>query len=158
MIHVYYGYGKGKTSAAIGAGMRAKGAGKSIFLVQFLKNNKSNELKTVPFDIFNAPDSLSFHPGEEYNEWIDAAYKAIIESPCEVIILDEMLDVIPKFITLDDALWIIRILSNDEGKEVIVTGHNEIQEVFDLADYLTHFEKVKHPYDKGVQAREGIEY
>ena len=56
MIQIYYGYGKGKTTAAIGAGMRAKGAGMSVLLVQFFKNNKSSELSVLPFDIFKAPD------------------------------------------------------------------------------------------------------
>lgn len=44
MIQIYFGYGKGKTTSALGQGMRAKGAGKNVLLVQFLKNNKSSEL------------------------------------------------------------------------------------------------------------------
>ena len=55
MIQIYYGFGKGKTTAAIGQGMRAKGAGNTVTLVQFLKDNKSSELSVLPFDIFNAP-------------------------------------------------------------------------------------------------------
>ena len=58
MIQIYYGFGKGKTTAAIGQGMRAKGAGNTVTLVQFLKDNKSSELSVLPFDIFNAPDTL----------------------------------------------------------------------------------------------------
>ena len=158
MIHIYYGMGTGKTTAAIGRGMRAKGAGKSVFLVQFMKDNKSNELKTIPFDIFEAPDSLPFNPGDEYFEWIENAYKAIMQSECDIIILDELLDVIPKFIPVEDAAWTVHSLSADEGKEVIITGHKEIPKLFDMADYITHFEKIKHPYDRGIEAREGIEY
>lgn len=52
--------GKGKTTAAIGQGMRAKGAGNTVTLVQFLKDNKQAELSVLPFDIFNAPDTLPF--------------------------------------------------------------------------------------------------
>lgn len=158
MIQIYYGYGKGKTSAAIGAGMRAKGAGKSVLLVQFLKNNKSSELKTLPFEIFEAPESLPFNPDDSYLEWVESAYKAIVESECDFIILDEFLDVIPRFVPLEDAAWTVNMLSTDMGKEVIITGHNEVKKLFDKADYLTHFEKIKHPYDKGVEARLGIEY
>ncbi len=158
MIHVYYGYGKGKTSAAIGAGMRAQGAGKNVLLVQFLKDNKSHELKSVPFSVFDAPDKLDFNPGEEYNAWVEEAYKAIVESECNFIILDELLDVIPRFIPLEDALWTINMLAVDEGKEVIITGHQEIEKIINKADYVTHFEKIKHPRDKGVKARAGIEY
>ena len=50
MIQIYYGFGKGKTTAAIGQGMRAKGAGNTVTLVQFLKDNKSSELSVLPFD------------------------------------------------------------------------------------------------------------
>lgn len=158
MIQVYYGDGKGKTSAAIGAGMRAKGAGQNVLLVQFLKDKHSHELKTVPFDVFEAPDKVAFNPGEEYAEWVENAYKAIMQSECEFIILDELLDVIPRFIPLEDALWTVRSLSIDEGKEVIITGHKEIEKIFAAADYVTHMKKIKHPYDSGVSAREGIEY
>ena len=55
MIQIYYGFGKGKTTAAIGQGMRAKGAGNTVTLVQFLKDDKSSELSVLPFDIFNHP-------------------------------------------------------------------------------------------------------
>ena len=158
MIHVYYGYGKGKTSAAIGAGMRAQGAGKNVLLVQFLKDNKSHELKSVPFNVFEAPEELGFNPGAEYSEWVERAYKAIVESECDFIILDELLDAIPKFIPLDDALWTIHALAVDEAKEVVITGHKTIDRIINDADYVTHFEKIKHPHDHGVNARFGIEY
>ena len=98
MIHIYYGYGKGKTSSAIGAGMRAKGAGKSVFFTQFLKDNKSSELSVLPFDIFEAPESVPFNPDSSYKEWTDSALNAAKNSPCDFIILDEFLDVIPTLI------------------------------------------------------------
>lgn len=158
MIQVYYGYGKGKTSAAIGAGMRAKGAGKSVLLVQFLKDNKSSELSVLPFEIYEAPESLPFNPDKSYLKWVEDACKAVAETECDVVILDEFLDVIPEFVALDDAVQTIKMLSVDLNKEVFVTGHKEQKEIFDVADYLTYFEKIKHPYDLGVKARKGIEY
>lgn len=71
---------QGKTTAAIGQGMRAKGAGNTVTLVQFLKDNKSSELSVLPFDIFNAPDTLPFNPGKEYQAWVDSAIDYIISS------------------------------------------------------------------------------
>ena len=62
MIQIYFGYGKGKTTSALGQGMRAKGAGKNVLLVQFLKNNKSSELAVLPFDIFKSPEKSVFFP------------------------------------------------------------------------------------------------
>lgn len=64
MIQIYFGYGKGKTTSALGQGMRAKGAGKNVLLVQFLKNNKSSELAVLPFDIFKSPENYRLTPAK----------------------------------------------------------------------------------------------
>ena len=142
MIQIYYGFGKGKTTAAIGQGMRAKGAGNTVTLVQFFKDNKSSELSVLPFDIFNAPDTLPFNPGKEYQAWVDSAIDYIISSKSDMIILDEFLDVI-------DML---------NGREIVITGHKKVERLFEKADYITFMDKIKHPYDMGVKARKGIEY
>ena len=154
MIHVYYGFGKGKTSAALGLGMRAKGAGKIVCLVQFLKDNKSSELSQIPFEVFEAPESLPFNPDSSYQPWVDEALRYIKNSKCDVVILDEFLDVIPNFVSIDTALEVI----NKPDTEIVITGHKEIDEIFKKADYLTHMDKIKHPYDNGIKARKGIEY
>lgn len=155
MIQIYFGYGKGKTTSALGQGMRAKGAGKNVLLVQFLKNNKSSELAVLPFDIFKSPEKLPFNPGKEYQAWVDSALSYIKNSTCDIIILDEFLDVIDTFVSLNDSLDILNCLKD---KEVIITGHKKIDKLFEKADYITHMEKVKHPYDLGISARKGIEY
>lgn len=153
MIHIYYGYGKGKTCSAIGAGVRAVGAGKRVCLVQFLKDNKSSELNSVSFDVFSAPESLPFNPDSSYIKWVNHAIDYIKSSDCDVIILDEFMDAVPKFVDLDLA----KSLLNDD-KEYIITGHNPVGELIELADYVTCFEKKKHPFDDGVPARLGIEF
>lgn len=153
MIHIYYGYGKGKTCSAIGAGMRAYGAGKSVLLVQFFKSNKSSELKAVPFDVYEAPDNLPFNPDESYITWVNDAINYVINSDAQLVILDEFLDLFPKFLSVDVAKSVLLL-----DKEFIVTGHNEVAMLTDIADYVTCFEKKKHPYDNGVGARYGIEY
>ena len=154
MIQIYYGFGKGKTTAALGLGMRAKGAGKSVLLIQFLKDNKSSELKELPFEIFEAPESIPFNPGREYQTWVDSALEYVKNSKCDIIILDEFLDITGSFIDEKSAVDFISSLSS----EVIITGHKEIKALFDIADYITHMEKIKHPFDKGVKARRGIEF
>lgn len=155
MIHINYGYGQGKTTAALGLGMRAYGSGKSVLLVQFLKDNKSSELNALAFDIVKAPDSLPFNPDSSYQPWVDCTLKQIKESDCDIIILDEFLDVIGGFVTETQAAELINSLSD---KEILITGHKEIESIFNMADYITYFEKKKHPYDSGVKARKGIEY
>jgi len=155
MIHIYYGYGKGKTSSAVGAGMRAKGAGMSVALVQFLKDNKSSELKAVPFDILKSPDTLAFNPGSSYTDWVKSALEYIKSSDADMIILDEFLDVTGDFVKPEEVLDILTLFKD---KEVIITGHRKVDFLFDRADYITFFEKIKHPFDNGISAREGIEY
>lgn len=154
MIHIYYGFGKGKTTAALGLGMRAYGAGKSIALVQFLKDNRSSELSVLPFTVYPAPSSLSFHPDESYQLWIDGALDFINNTKADVLLLDEFLDVIPDFVSEEQAL----ALMNKAGKEIVITGHQELPSLFDKADYITFMDKIRHPYDKGIKARRGIEY
>lgn len=153
MIHIYYGFGKGKTTAAIGLGMRAYGAGMKVAMVQFLKNCTSCELKVLPFDSYKSPENLPFNPDETYQEWTDCAIRYIQKSDADVLILDEFLDVIPKFISEQKALSLL-----ESDKEIVITGHTEHFSIFNKGDYITHFEKIRHPYDKGIQARKGIEF
>ena len=154
MIHIYYGYGKGKTTSALGAGIRAYGAGMSVLLVQFLKDNKSGELSAVPFDVYEAPSSLSFNPDKSYSSWVNSAVEYVKNSDYDLIILDELLDIVGDFISVDDA---VNLLKNIDA-ELVLTGHKEVKEIFEIADYITLLKKIKHPYDRGVKARKGIEY
>ena len=155
MIHIYYGNGKGKSTAALGLGMRARGAGMSVSLVRFLKDSNSSELCVLPFEIFETPNRLPFHPSEKYKDWIDGAIEYIIACESDMIILDEFLDVIGDFVSVPSAK---RILTSLCGREVVITGHRKTEEIFDFADYITFMDKIKHPYDKGISARKGIEF
>lgn len=154
MIHIYYGYGKGKTSSAIGAGMRAYGAGLSVLLVQFFKDNQSSERRVLPFEVYRSPDVLPFNPDSSYKGWVDSALEYVKNSSADMIILDEFLDTADKFISAQDFIKLIKALKG----EVIITGHQKNQKIFEVADYITCFEKIKHPFDKGIKAREGVEY
>lgn len=154
MIHYYYGFGKGKTSAAIGAGMRFVGNGGKVLMVQFLKDNSSSELKSVPFEIFEAPSQLSFNPSEDdYLPWINLALEYVKNTDCEMIILDEIADLVPRYINVDRVKELFKT-----DKEIIITGHYRQEPLVMVADYVTCFQKEKHPYDRGVIARAGIEY
>lgn len=154
MIHYYYGFGKGKTTSALGAGIRAYGAGLKVLLVQFLKDNKSSELKVLPFEVYSAPEYLGFNPKkEEYMPWIDGAIEHIKSSDADVVLLDEFADLYPNYLKKEDIISVL-----EDNKEYIVTGHNKVDFLCDMADYVTLFSKEKHPYDKGVKARYGIEF
>lgn len=154
MIHYYYGFGKGKTTSALGVGMRAYGAGMKVLLVQFFKDNKSSELGALPFDVYESPDSIQFNPNkEDYFPWINGAVSYVKSSDADIVILDEFADLYPKYMDEKD---IMSLLSLD--KEIVITGHYKLDFLYDKADYVTAFQKEKHPYDKGVNARRGIEF
>lgn len=155
MIHIYYGCGKGKTTAALGLGMRARGTGMRVSLVRFLKDSRSSELSVLPFEIYPSPENLPFHPGKMYQGWVDSALKYIVDCKSDIIILDEFLDIIGEYITEEKAQELIVGLNK---KEIIITGHRVCEQLFSIADYITHMDKIKHPYDSGVKARKGIEY
>jgi cob(I)alamin adenosyltransferase len=167
MIHLYTGEGKGKTTAAMGLAIRAAGRGKKVVIVQFLKGADTGELHSLGLIpnitvIRNSEAKGFFHTAtpeirlkitEENNENL----KAALALPYDLIVLDEVcaayeLEAVDRK-TVDDLL---RGFSSE--KELVLTGRNPPRHFCDTADYISEIRKVKHPFDKGVQAREGIEY
>lgn len=167
LLHMYYGDGKGKTSAAIGLGIRACGQEKSVSMARFLKGETSGELavlKHIPnFSVIPGPKSVKFFAGMSeqekaaYREQADRMWQEAISSNCDVLILDELLDAVDlEILSLADVLAFLH--NKPESMEVILTGHTLMMELLLQADYATEMKKLKHPYEKGVSARRGIEY
>jgi len=167
MIHIYTGDGKGKTSAAMGLAIRAAGHGKKVVIVQFLKGNDTGELHSLGLIpnitvirnseakgfFHTVPSDIRLKITEENNDNIRKA----LALPYDLIVLDEIcaaydLKAIDRKV-VDDLL---RDFSPE--KELVLTGRNPPQHFCDAADYISEIHKVKHPFDLGVQAREGIEY
>lgn len=160
MIHIYYGNGKGKTTAALGLALRASGAGKKVLIVSFLKDNSSCERAAVSnLAFYQNPDQLPFlfkmteKEKSDYAEWIKSALKAAFSGGYDVVVLDEFLDVLS---LLEEGT--LKALSFEDNKEYVITGHTENAFLFDIADYITNMRKEKHPFDNGVFARRGIEF
>jgi len=167
MIHLYTGEGKGKTTAAMGLAIRAAGYGKKIVIVQFLKGRDSGELRSLgliphitvirnrgDYGFFrNASEELRLKITKENNENLEAA----LALPHDLIVLDEVcaaygLEAVDRK-AVDDLLW-----SFPPDKELVLTGRNPPQHFCDAADYISDIHNVKHPFEQGVPAREGIEY
>lgn len=163
MIHIYYGNGKGKTSAAIGAGIRACGHGKKVILIRFLKTENSGEvgvLRNIPnFQVLGRPDSIPFYfcADDKRKEICEIAenesWEQAKKADCDMLILDEFLDVV-NIIGEDDALEFLKKCN----AELIITGHCRNEKIFAIADYISEMKKERHPFDKGCKAREGIEF
>lgn len=168
-IHVYYGHGKGKTTAAVGQIIRAAGSGLKILVFQFLKDNSSSEraiLEQIPnvtclpgrepvkfYSQMNGPERVEL---KRYNT---KALDEIIKfcAPFDVLFLDEVLCAIQLDVLNEDKLLSF-LEHKPRGLEIILTGHEVTEKVLNVASYVTEMKKVKHPFDAGLTAREGIEY
>lgn len=168
-IHIYYGNGKGKTTAAVGQVIRAAGRDLKVLVFQFLKNNSSGErkiLEQVPnITCLPGRDRVKFYNqmnGEEKAELKHYNTKALDEivkfcSHFDVLFLDEILCAVKLNLLNEDKLMSF-LQHKPRGLEIIMTGHEVSDRMLELADYATEMVKVKHPYDQGTTAREGIEF
>ena len=169
LIHIYCGDGKGKTTAAIGLAVRAAGAGKKVLIARFLKNNRSAELQSLEklpqitilpiekeFGFIRTEDNpIRKQAAEYYSGYFEHAVKKAEDY--DLLILDEInaavnLDIVDKGRLLEF------LKHKPQNLEVVLTGRSPAEEVCELADYISEIRKVKHPFDQGITAREGIEY
>jgi cob(I)alamin adenosyltransferase len=169
MVHVYTGDGKGKTTAALGLGMRAAGHGYHVLMIQFMKGDiKYGELesaKAMPnFDIlqFGRPDFVDKEKPAQVDidlarNGLEHARKAVKTGKADVLILDEVNVAVEwKLIHASDVLEIVR--SRPEGMEIVLTGRYAPKEFIEMADTVTEMREIKHPYKEGILARKGVEY
>lgn len=171
MIHVYCGDGKGKTTCALGLAVRAAGAGMNVVVVQFLKGSYTSELESLSqihrikalrnsrdYGFVNnmTPKQLS-KVIDEHNKNLDSALNLVKQGKCQMLVLDELTYVYD--MNLVDKDKIKNLIENNENDvEIVVTGRNPNELFLNNADYVTEMKKIKHPYEKGVPARKGIEY
>ncbi len=171
MIHIYYGDGKGKTTAAIGLAVRAAGSRMKVLFVQFLKTEFSGERHTlghtenisltfVPVDLkftYEMNDAEKQHAAIMFRKIFDEAVTKLFTQKYDMIVLDEISTAVEAGMLSESEVY--EFVSNvPKNIEVVMTGHNPSERILGLADYVTEMKKIKHPYDKGVQARFGIEF
>lgn len=171
MIHVYYGDGKGKTTAAVGLAARAAGSNMKVLFVQFLKTEFSGERHTLShtenITLTFCPLELKFTFEMDEKEKLQAAkvFKGIFDSSVttalteryDMVILDEIFDVINNEM-ISEAEVFEFVANAPVSMEIIMTGHNPPERFIEVADYVTEFKKIKHPYDRGITGRIGIEF
>ncbi len=168
LIHVYTGDGKGKTTASFGLALRAWGNGRRVYVLQFMKQGLSyGEVQGfrrmgIPLEQFGRGQFLHRDqvPPEDHQAARDGLARAreVLSSGInEMVILDEIC------ITLDFGLLNVAevreaIECRAPGVEVVLTGRNAPEWLREMADYVTEMRMVKHPFQRGVQARRGVEY
>lgn len=170
LIHLYYGDGKGKTTAALGLTIRALGSGFRVVFVQFLKNQATGELSILDglpnVTVLRGKEGagFSFTMTEEekektkllHTENLKAAIELAASGNCDMLVLDEAVGAYGRDL-IDRTLLEAFAKNKPEQLELIMTGRNPAQWMFDCADYVSEIKKGKHPYDKGIPARTGIE-
>lgn len=170
LIHLYYGDGKGKTTAALGLAVRALGSGFRVVIVQFLKNHETGELSILDgltgVTVLRGKEGsgFSFTMTEEqkektrrlHTENLKTAIALAASGNCDMLILDEAVGACARDL-IDRALLEEFVRNKPEGLELVMTGRNPAPWMIDCADYASEIRKIKHPYDRGIPARTGVE-
>lgn len=172
LVQIYCGNGKGKTTAAIGLGIRAIGNKLKVIMIQFLKNDGTGECKALKalepqFKVFHFEKKRGFTWTLTEEEKIELkneikmamkfAKKVMDTGECDILILDEVLGAVAgEFIKIEELCELID--SKPEYVELVLTGRDVPEEVKIRASYISQIEAVRHPIEKGIDARKGIEY
>lgn len=169
-IHIYCGDGKGKTTTGMGLCTRAAGYGYRVLIYQFMKNNKTSErsiLSQVPNITFvdgleQEKFSFQMTPEEKADRkaYYEEQFSRITQKACDeqydILFCDELIYTIRAGL-FDENILLHYLNSKPKHLEVILTGQNPSEELIELADYVSEIRKIKHPFDKGLCARKGIE-
>ncbi|HDN96275.1 MAG TPA: cob(I)yrinic acid a,c-diamide adenosyltransferase [Thermoplasmatales archaeon] len=161
-IFVLTGDGKGKTTSAFGMALRAVGHRKKVAIVQFMKSGEYGEIKAKVngIEIYQfGRKEFVFEATEEDKKLakmaIEKAEELLKEKPF-MLILDEINVALHfKLISLEDVL---KLLEKRGETHIVLTGRKAPQKLIEMADVATEMKKIKHYYDKGQEAIEGLEY
>lgn len=169
MIQVYTGEGKGKTTAAIGQGMRALGQGHKVIMIQFMKGDETyGEIKTLKkirnFKVIQFGLETFVEKGNPSKKDLALAQKGlkfaietIKEKKYHMVILDEInVAVDYGLVKLSDVLLLIK--DCPKQIELVLTGRYAAKELIEQADLVSEIKEIKHPYQKGFVSRKGIDY
>ena len=174
LVQIYTGVGKGKTTAAIGLATRAVAHGLQVCYVSFHKDFKrypygeSKSLKKLGIKVCSfAKYHPHFHKAKkdakakdlprQCLEGVNFIKKLFIKDKQDMIILDEIIiSIRDGFLKEKDVLELIK--EKPKKLELVLTGRGATKKMIAKADLVSFIKEVKHPYKKGIQAREGIEY
>lgn len=171
LVHIYCGDGKGKTSAAVGLAVRAAGRGMKVLVVRFLKTENSGEVEVLrsipgitvtPCDrtfgfVFRMTEEQKKEAALYYQSRFDTAARETVQGQYDLLILDEILASCNYGMVQEQS--VTEFLKNRPSElEVVLTGRDPSEALLELADYVSEVCMRKHPYQKGIPARTGIEF
>ena len=169
LVQVYTGNGKGKTTAALGAALRACGHGLRVYMIQFMKSSgtygESKIASEIPGFTLHASGLPTFvdrnAPGDEdrrlAREGWARAQEIVRAGAHDVVILDEInVAVDYGLVPVDEVIRFIE--EKPRGVELVLTGRDARPEIIDRADLVSEIHEIKHPYRRGIAGRRGIEF
>jgi cob(I)alamin adenosyltransferase len=167
LIHIYTGEGKGKTTAAIGLACRAAGVGQKVLIVQFLKGSDTGELASLKMLGIKVErgDVKKFIPYMTQDELTDCkkqqenCFKIAKDNmdKFDLLVLDEIIGAVS--MNMIDMEAVVKLIQNKpKTTELVLTGRGSPDELVGLADYVSEIKCIKHPFQKGIKARKGIEF
>jgi cob(I)alamin adenosyltransferase len=167
-VQLYTGDGKGKTTAALGLAMRAWGAGLKVLIIHFMKNADSGEVKA--FSLLGDRMTVEQYGSEEFyirshgnyiehrgyaKKGYDRASTAV-KSGYDLVICDEIINALTcDLLTSQEILDLIQ--NKGPGTELILTGRNAPENLYEHCSLVTEMKEIKHYYSQGIEARSGIE-
>lgn len=166
LVHLYWGEGKGKTTAAVGLALRMLGSGGTVTVVQFLKDGQSSELeplRRLGARVYSGQPGTKFfsqmtpEEREEVRARHNDLLRQALESPCDLLVLDEACAAF-RLGMVEENLLRRAVLERPAGREVVLTGRDPAPWMQEAADYSTEMYCHKHPYRQGIAARKGVEY
>jgi cob(I)alamin adenosyltransferase len=171
LVHIYTGDGKGKTTAAVGLAVRAFGSGLRVLFAQFLKGRESGEIKILRelepgFRVcrsgfagkftWQMDESEFSEAKKEQNSFLDVVIAEAFSGKWDMLILDEILVAVN--VGIIDKCRVERLVKEKpEDLELVMTGRSAPESLIQMAAYVSEIRAVKHPYEKGIGARKGIE-
>jgi len=169
LVQVYTGNGKGKTSAAFGLALRAIGRGLKVYIIQFIKGGFDygelyiiDKLPNLKLKAFGQGKFVTQFPPSKKDvkiakEALELAKKIVKSGEYDIVILDEINVAISlRLIKTEEVINLIK--EKPEHVELVLTGRYAPKEIIDIADLVTEMKEIKHPFQKGIPPRKGIEF
>jgi len=170
LVTVFTGDGKGKTTAAIGTAVRADGYGLRVFIVFFLKGKMFSQgeaqalahfpnIKTASFG-FNGwvkKGAVNAEASAQARQALETAGKAIVSGDYDLVIMDEVNGAVDfGLLPVEDIIQVVD--ARPESVDLILTGRHADSRIIQMADVVTEMVNVKHAFERGINARAGIDY
>lgn len=170
LTHIIYGMGKGKTTGAVGCALRAAGSGMKVVFVSLMKDGTSSEnsmLEKCGIKLMYCDRNygFTFEMTDKDKQEITACHNALLGKALELaqngeadmLVIDELFCAY-EYGLCDKELAKSIVSCKPENVELVLTGHDPDEFFLQAADYVSRVESPKHPYEKGIAARKGIEF